>query len=111
MKEKQAKQNDSKRAAQDLHIRKPRSQAASQVAKPHSPGKGIGGRPEQARLRQVTERLPNAIVRTVDQVGREIDTNTYILNDHDGITRARFNPVDDRRRRRVFTTTAMVRNL
>lgn len=51
------------------------------------------------------------IVRTVDQVGREVDTNTYTLNDHDGVTRAQFNPTDDRRRRRVFTTTAMVRNL
>jgi len=51
------------------------------------------------------------IVRTIDQVGREIDTNTYIVNDHDGVLAAQFDPVDDRRRRRVFTTTAMVRNL
>lgn len=51
------------------------------------------------------------IVRTIDQVGREVDTNTYVLNDHDGVLRAQFNPVDDRRRRRVFTTTTMVRNL
>jgi len=51
------------------------------------------------------------IVRTIDQVGREVDTSTYVLNDHDGVLRAQFNPVDDRRRRRVFTTTTMVRNL
>jgi type IV pilus assembly protein PilW len=53
------------------------------------------------------------LVRTVDQVGNanERDTNTYIVNDHDGVAGAVFDPVDDRRRRRVFTTTAMVRNL
>lgn len=47
------------------------------------------------------------IVRTVDEHGRagDTDTNTYTVND------VVFNPVDDRRRRRVFTTTAMVRNL
>jgi type IV pilus assembly protein PilW len=45
------------------------------------------------------------IVRTVDEHGRDMDTNTYNVNN------VVFNPVDDRRRRRVFTTTAMVRNL
>jgi type IV pilus assembly protein PilW len=58
------------------------------------------------------------LVRTIDQVGQvtETDTNTYPVNDHDGdlyggVARPQFDPVDDRRRRRVFTTTAMVRNL
>lgn len=55
------------------------------------------------------------IVRTVDQVGQvtDLDTATYAINDHDGSSGARpvFNPTDDRRRRRVFTTTAQVRNL
>ena len=51
------------------------------------------------------------LVRTVAQYGRNFDSNTYTVNDHDGVLRARFNPVDDRRNRRVFTTTAMVRNL
>ena len=51
------------------------------------------------------------VVRTVDQYGREIDTNTYTVNDHDDVLSPRFNPVDDNRRRRVFTTTTMVRNL
>jgi len=45
------------------------------------------------------------VVRTVDQYGREVDTGTYPVNN------VVFNPVDDRRRRRVFATTAMVRNL
>ena len=51
------------------------------------------------------------LVRTIDQYGREIDTNTYTVNDHDDVLSPRFNPVDDNRRRRVFTTTTMVRNL
>ncbi len=55
------------------------------------------------------------VVRTIDESGRQdvlnIDTNTYTVNDHDGTLRPQFDPVDDRRRRRVFTTTAMVRNL
>ena len=55
------------------------------------------------------------IVRTVDQVGQvtDLDTATYAINDHDGSSGARpvFNPTDDRRRRRVFTTTAQVRNM
>ena len=49
------------------------------------------------------------LVRTIDQRGRadaaNIDTNTYQVNND------LFNPVDDRRRRRVFTTTVTVRNL
>ncbi|MCK5364225.1 MAG: PilW family protein [Gammaproteobacteria bacterium] len=49
------------------------------------------------------------LVRTIDEHGRadvaNIDTNTYQVNN------IVFDPVDDRRRRRVFTTTAMVRNL
>jgi type IV pilus assembly protein PilW len=49
------------------------------------------------------------LVRTIDEHGRadvaNIDTNTYQVNN------TAFNPVDDRRRRRVFTTTAMARNL
>jgi len=47
------------------------------------------------------------VVRTVDEHGRadDTDTNTYTVNN------VVFDPVDDRRRRRVFTTTAMVRNL
>ena len=49
------------------------------------------------------------LVRTIDEHGRadvaNIDTNTYQVNN------IVFNPVDDRRRRRVFTTTTMVRNL
>ena len=49
------------------------------------------------------------LVRTIDQQGRadaaNIDTNTYPLNN------VVFDPVNDRRRRRVFTTTIMVRNL
>jgi len=45
------------------------------------------------------------VVRTIDQYGREVDTSTYPVNN------IVFNPTDDRRRRRVFTTTAMVRNL
>ncbi len=49
------------------------------------------------------------LVRTIDEHGRadvaNIDTNTYQVNNIE------FNPVDDRRRRRVFTTTTMVRNL
>lgn len=46
------------------------------------------------------------LVRTVDQHGRagDLDTSTYTVNN------VVFNPVDDRRRRRVFTTTATVRN-
>ncbi len=55
------------------------------------------------------------VVRTIDQSGRadaaNIDTNTYTVNDHDDVLSPRFDPVDDRRRRRVFTTTSMVRNL
>ena len=55
------------------------------------------------------------VVRTIDEHGRQdvlnIDTNTYTVNDHDGTLRPLFDPTDDRRRRRVFTTTAMVRNL
>ena len=54
------------------------------------------------------------LVRTIDQHGRadvaNVDTNTYTLNDHDGVLFPQFDPVDDRRRRRVFTTTVMVRN-
>ena len=45
------------------------------------------------------------LVRTIDQHGREVDTGNYQVNN------VVFNPVDDRRRRRVFTTTVMVRNL
>ena len=49
------------------------------------------------------------LVRTIDQHGRadaaSIDTNTYPLNN------VVFDPVNDRRRRRVFATTVMVRNL
>ncbi len=49
------------------------------------------------------------LVRTIDQRGRadvaNIDSNTYQVNNDV------FDPVDDRRRRRVFTTTVMVRNL
>jgi len=45
------------------------------------------------------------LVRTIDQYGRDVDTSTYPVNN------VVFNPTDDRRRRRVFTTTAMVRNL
>ena len=51
------------------------------------------------------------VVRTVDQYGRDTDLNTYTVNDHDGALRPRFDPVNDNRRRRVFTTTTMVRNL
>jgi len=45
------------------------------------------------------------IVRTVDEHGRDDDKATYTVNN------TPFDPVDDRRRRRVFTTTAMVRNM
>jgi len=45
------------------------------------------------------------LVRTIDEHGREVNTNTYQVNN------IVFDPVDDQRRRRVFTTTAMVRNL
>jgi len=45
------------------------------------------------------------LVRTIDQYGRIFDSSTYPVNN------IVFNPVDDRRSRRVFTTTAMVRNL
>lgn len=45
------------------------------------------------------------VVRTVEEHGRDFDTGTYTVNN------VVFNPTDDRRRRRVFTTTAMVRNL
>jgi type IV pilus assembly protein PilW len=55
------------------------------------------------------------LVRTIDEHGRadkaNIDKKTYTVNDHDDILFLKFNPVDDRRRRRVFTTTVMVRNL
>jgi type IV pilus assembly protein PilW len=55
------------------------------------------------------------LVRTIDEHGRadvaNINTNTYTVNDLDGILFPKFDPVDDRRRRRVFTTTVMVRNL
>ncbi len=55
------------------------------------------------------------LVRTIDEHGRadvaNIDTNTYTVNDHDGVLFPKFDPADDRRRRRVFTTTIMVRNL
>ena len=55
------------------------------------------------------------VVRTIDEYGRaddlNVDTSTYVVNDHDGINFAEFDPPNDRRRRRVFTTTAMVRNL
>ncbi len=58
--------------------------------------------------RVVSVRL-SILVRTIDEHGRadvaNIDTNTYQVNN------IVFNPVDDRRRRRVFTTTTMVRNL
>jgi len=54
------------------------------------------------------------LVRTIDQHGRadvaNVDTNTYTVNDHDGVLFPQFGPVGDRRRRRVFTTTVMVRN-
>jgi len=50
------------------------------------------------------------VVRTIDEYGRadalNVDNNTYVVND-----KAAYDPVDDRRRRRVFTTTVMVRNL
>jgi type IV pilus assembly protein PilW len=46
------------------------------------------------------------LVRTIDEHGRDADTNTYPVND------IVFDPnPNDRRRRRVFTTTIMVRNL
>jgi len=51
------------------------------------------------------------LVRTIDQQGRDTDGATYTVNDHDDNPLPRFNPVDDRRLRRVFTTTAMMRNL
>ena len=56
------------------------------------------------------------LVRTIDQYGRDTDGNTYTLNDHDDIdhgtgVRPKFDPPNDRRLRRVFTTTVMVRNL
>jgi len=44
------------------------------------------------------------LARTVDEYGRDVDTNTYQLND------VNFDPVDDRRKRRVFTTTVVLRN-
>ncbi|NIM27176.1 MAG: prepilin-type N-terminal cleavage/methylation domain-containing protein [Gammaproteobacteria bacterium] len=58
------------------------------------------------------------LMRTVNEYGREEDkdTKTYTVNDqddqiHNGALRAKFGPYNDRRRRRVFTTTAVVRNL
>ena len=45
------------------------------------------------------------LVRTVDQHGRDIDTNVYQVNN------IAVGPLNDNRRRRVFTTTATVRNL
>ena len=45
------------------------------------------------------------LVRTVDQHGRDIDTNVYQVNN------IPVGPLNDNRRRRVFTTTATVRNL
>jgi len=45
------------------------------------------------------------LVRTVDQHGRDVDTNTYPVNN------LVVGPFNDNRRRRVFTTTATVRNL
>jgi type IV pilus assembly protein PilW len=53
------------------------------------------------------------VVRTIDEHGRsgDVDGNTYRVNDHDNTLRPEFDPADDRRRRRVFTTTAVVRNL
>ena len=45
------------------------------------------------------------LVRTVDRHGRDLDTLVYQIND------VAFGPANDQRRRRVFTTTAMVRNL
>jgi len=45
------------------------------------------------------------LVRTVDQHGRDIDANVYQVNN------TAVGPLNDNRRRRVFTTTATVRNL
>ena len=45
------------------------------------------------------------LVRTVDQHGRDVDTNTY------PVSNLVVGPFNDNRRRRVFTTTVMVRNL
>ena len=45
------------------------------------------------------------LIRTVDEYGRDTDTKTYKVNDEVAV-----NPPDDRRRRRVFVTTAMLRN-
>ena len=45
------------------------------------------------------------VVRTVDEHGRDPDTTEYPVNDKT------FTPDGDHRQRRVFTTTAMVRNL
>ncbi len=52
----------------------------------------------------VTVRI-GMLVRTVDEYGMDVDTATYAVNGFN------FDPVDDRRRRRVFTTTLALRNL
>jgi hypothetical protein len=44
-------------------------------------------------------------VRTIDQHGRDPDTIVHLVNN------IAVGPIGDTRRRRVFTTTATVRNL
>ena len=58
------------------------------------------------------------IAKELEKDDLNVDDQTYIVNDYNDIT-GRYDPDpdfdgtfrDDRRRRRVFTTTAMVRNL
>jgi len=47
------------------------------------------------------------LVRTIDEYGNDVDTATYPVIPNT----VNFDPPDDRRRRRVFATTALVRNL
>ena len=67
---------------------------------------GAVGLSTLAEWRRVVAVRIALLLSTIDEYGQEVDSNVYTLND-----RADIGPFDDRRRRRIFTTTAMVRNL
>jgi type IV pilus assembly protein PilW len=50
------------------------------------------------------------LVRTVDEVSRDTDTQTYDLASTLAAQRTRINPVDDNRLRKVFSSTLSLRN-
>lgn len=59
---------------------------------------------------QVVSVRLSLLVRTVDEVTRDADTQTYDLVSRLAAQRARINPVNDNRMRKVFSTTLSLRN-